>query len=145
MRTQIKDSWLKVYINKPKELYREYKTYYNKIRNINKIFYFHKIANVPMHIDTQTMLMAKVDNYLKQMNIIYFAAKNCEVVSANNPKYKQHALSSYIPLGSGENSVYISRMASKKEFFKICKEKREPVIVKSPTILEKIKKMLKDK
>lgn len=142
MRTQIKDSWLKVYINKPKELYREYKTYYNKIVNINKIFYFHKIANVPMHIDTQTMLMAKVDNYLKQMDIIYFAAKNCEVVSANI-KYKQHGISSYIPLGSW---LYISRMASKKEFFKICKEKREPLVVTSltkPTILEKIKKMLK--
>jgi hypothetical protein len=99
-----------------------------------------------MHIDTKTMLMSKVDNYLVQMNIIYFAAKNCEVVSANNPKYKQHALASYIPLGSGENSVYISRMVSKKEFFKLCNEKREPLVVTSltkPTILEKIKKMLK--
>jgi hypothetical protein len=142
MKTQIKDSWLKVHINKPKTLYRQYKTYYNKIVNINKIFYWHRITNVPMHIETKTMLMAKVDNYLKQMEIIYYAAKDCEVVSGNMSKYRSHGISSYIPLGTWEKRVFIGLMAGKANFFKLCKEKREPMVVKTPSLLEKIKKSI---
>ena len=133
MRTQIKDSWLKVYINKPKELYREYKTYYNKILNINKIFYYHRITNVPIHQETSKLLVSKIENYLRQMDILYYAAKDCEVVTANMPKSLSHRLAYYLPLGTWENSVYLSRNVSKKEFFQLCKLKREPLIVTEPS------------
>ena len=125
MKTQIKDSWIIEHINKPKDLYREYKSYYNKILNINKIFYWHRIANIPMHTETESILKGKVDNYLTQMSFIYAAAKDCEVRSKN--VRSTHWIVRYIPLGCWEKSVYISNFQSKKDFLVLCKKKREPV------------------
>ena len=140
MRTQIKDSWLKAHIGKDKKLYREYKTHYNKIVNINKLFFHHRICNIPMHPDTKTLCLNKVDLHLQQMSLLYYVAADGELPT--KPKIIQHKLISFIPLGTWEKSVYISYyVTSRKKFLNLSKERKPKVEEKPKTLIDKIKSL----
>lgn len=110
MRLELKHSWLKHNIGKTNLLYRKYKTYYNKISNINKLYYHHRKCNIPMHPDTLALIDAKVQLYIKQMDLLW-----CVIIYDEILDYKRHRAESYIPLGTWEKSIYISGFIENKK------------------------------
>jgi hypothetical protein len=66
MRIELKASWLEKHAGKDKRLYRRYRSYYRKIVNINRLFYWHRMTNIPMHSATIKACHDKVEIYLKQ-------------------------------------------------------------------------------
>lgn len=126
MRTKLKASWLEHSIGKTNKLYRKYRIFYNKILRINKVFYFHKKTGVPMHPETIKLFQDKVDNYLLQMDSLYFVMIYDEVAPEN---FKKHSIASYLPLGSDEKSInmwaYASNKAKIMEDRKLLQEKRK--------------------
>ena len=108
MRIQIKDSWLLTNINKEKKLLKEYKTFYNKINHINKIFYYHKTCNIPMHEETKILCLNKVNNYLEQMNKIHFVVKTGRIPLKEEKIHRIHKMLEIFPLGDCKCSTYIT-------------------------------------
>ena len=109
MRTKLKAGWLQYNIGKTNKLFRKYKAFYNKILNINKIFYMHRIAGIPMHPETIKICHGKLNNYLIQMDSLWHVMIYDELA----PEYfKRHNIGTY--LGTWEKSVYVSFYRSSK-------------------------------
>ena len=105
MRLKVSESWLKSNLGKEKRLYRRYRIYYNKIKNINKIFYHHKRCGIPMHQATIGICYDKIEICLKQMDAIWFVMIYDELAPEN---FNRHTISSLSPLGQDENGVYVA-------------------------------------
>ena len=117
MRIEIKDSWLEANINKPKRLYKEYQIFYKKIVHINKIFFNHRTCNIPMHEETIKLCSAKVDKYLKQMDLLSFVIINKRLPDSNDiiPRYKI-IVGLYGYPSQHETSVYMYNYIYKSTF-----------------------------
>jgi len=101
MRTKLKAGWLQHNIGKTNKLFRKYKTFYNKIVNINKIFYAHRMSGIPMHPDTEKLCYDKVNNYLIQMDSLWHVMIYDELASEF---FTRHTVSKQ-NLGSGDKSI----------------------------------------
>jgi hypothetical protein len=137
MRSKLKASWLEHSIGKTGKLYRKYRIFYNKILRINKVFYFHKKTGVPMHPETILLFQEKVDNYLLQMDSLYFVMVYDELAPEN---FKKHTIASYQPIGSDEKSINMWAYASNKAKImadrKLLQEKRNSAKQYKQTQLE---------
>ena len=109
MRINIKDSWLTIHKANDKKLYRKYRTFHNKILTINKLFYHHRLCNIPMHDETKDICLSKVNNYLLQMDKIYHLLITGDIMTE---KRGYHYISNNIPLGTWENSMFIGHYIS---------------------------------
>lgn len=105
MRKNIKDTWLATHKGNDKRLYRKYRTFYRKICNINKLFYYHRIANIPMHQETKDLILAKVESYCIEMDKLYHVMITGEMPGEKIRDY--HRIDRYISLGTWETYAYI--------------------------------------
>lgn len=106
MRKNIKDTWLTTHKNNDKRLYRKYRTFYRKICNINKLFYYHRITNIPMHQETKDLILAKVKSYCIEMDKLYHVMVTGEIPGEKMIYY--HHINGNIPLGTWITNPYIS-------------------------------------
>jgi hypothetical protein len=116
MRINIKDSWLTTHIGNDKRIYRKYRTFYNKILNINKLFYFHRISNIPMHSETEKIILEKVKSYLIEMDKLYVI-----MVTGEMPPIKLRNYHNIKFPGSCKDSIYLggSYISTIKELYKL--------------------------
>ena len=117
MRIEIKDSWLKANINKPKRLYKEYQTFVGKINHVNNMFYIHRMLNIPMSEETKNLCDAKIKNYLKQMDLLFFVITKRIIPDDKQRLYYRHRIDD-VDLGNVENFVYIHEYLHKFIFGK---------------------------
>jgi hypothetical protein len=129
MRIQIKDSWLISNKGKNHKLYREYKTFYNKIMNINKLLLQFHICGFKIDTHTEILCKSKIDLYLRQMDILYYYADKNELPSQIHPKSYKHRCYYY----NNYSYSYVAFKLSKKDFLKLGSNIPVPTVVEPIT------------
>jgi len=85
----------------------------------------HRIAGIPMHPETIKICHDKVNNYLTQMDSLWYVMTYDELAPET---FRRHNIGGYIPLGTWEKSVYVSfYRSSKSEIMsdrKSCQERK---------------------